>query len=243
MPSTSPTPQVASCPPTLTCRQPRPRAGSPSAAAWLPAWRRAGWLPPPCPDLLPSSPSPTADTPPPALQPLPARGRIHGLSHRGNGPSSRAASAQPPRQSAEEEEQAKEMINFLFLLKLSNRISGFPGQACQESSWQGGNPRKRGPYGSAAGHRGSIGPRAPFEGARLPPRWVGSPAWRGHSLQSGVGRGMLPDLVWGYPSWMSLFPPKKCRLGDRKAGFGLVCISCARGACAGDGSITHSGRC
>ena len=95
----------------------------------------------------------------------------------------------------EEEEQAKEMINFLFLLKLGNRISGAAGQACRESSWQGGNPRKRGPHGSAGGHRGSVGPRVPSGGARLPPRWVGSLARQSHLLQPGAGKGTLPDLV------------------------------------------------
>lgn len=95
----------------------------------------------------------------------------------------------------EEEEQVKEMINFLFLLKLSNRISGAAGQACRESSWQGGNPRKRGPCGSAGGHRGSMEPPVPFGGAQLPPLWVGSLARHGRSLQPDVRRGMLPDLV------------------------------------------------
>lgn len=127
-----PPPRVVSCP-APTCQQPRPRAGSRSAAAWL---RRAGRLPPRAPALLPRH------------RPRAQRGS--------NGQSGRAGSAQPPARAPveEAEEQVKEMINFLFLLKLGNRISGAAGQASRESSWQAGNPGERGPHGR---HRWTLG--------------------------------------------------------------------------------------
>lgn len=101
-----------------------------------------------------------------------------------------------PEEEEEEEEQVKEMIDFLFLLKLSNRISGAAGQARRESSWQGGNPRKRGPCRSAGGARGVNQTLLGVCG--FPPHThtgLGSPARQDHWLQPGVGRGILPDLI------------------------------------------------
>lgn len=104
----------------------------------------------------------------------------------------------------------KEMINFLFLLKLGNRISGAVSQAGRESSWHGNNPRKRGPRG---GHRGTVGPWVPFTGAQLPPLPGGIPSLgRGCCLTSF--RVALPACV---------FSTRECHLGYRKAGFGLLC--------------------
>lgn len=84
----------------------------------------------------------------------------------------------------EEEEQVKEMINFLFLLKLSNRISGAAGQACRESSWQGGNPRKRGPCGSAGGTGGQWNPRC-LLGVPSSPHSGWDP-WHGTAVRSSL---------------------------------------------------------
>lgn len=101
----------------------------------------------------------------------------------------------------------KEMINFLFLLKLGNRISGAVGQAGRESSWHGNNPRKRGPRG---GHRGIVGPWVPFAGAQLPPLLGGIPS---------LGRGCcLTSFRVTLPACVSI---RECHLGYRKAGFGL----------------------
>lgn len=91
------TPRTSSCPAPLTFRPPRPLAGSLSAAAW--------------------------PRPAPHQQPLPARGRLHGLSTAGSAP---RRFRQP--HAAVEEERAEDAINFFFLLQLGNRISGAAGQ-------------------------------------------------------------------------------------------------------------------
>lgn len=66
------------------------------------------------------------------------------------------------------------MINFLFLLKLSNRISGAAGQ---ESSWQGSNPRKTEPQGSTLGTGGQLDPGCLLGVHSSPPHWMCSLAW------------------------------------------------------------------
>lgn len=106
----------------------------------------------------------------------------------------------------------KEMINFLFLLKLGNRISGAVGQAGRESSWHGNNPRKRGPRG---GHRGMVGPWVPFVGAQLPPLPGGIPS---------LGRGCcLTSFRVALPACVSL-PPENVILGIEKQDLGCFAM-------------------
>lgn len=193
MPGTSPTPRVASCPPALTSRQPRPRAGSPSAAAWLPAPRPAGWLPPSTlprpPSLLPA----TGRRPPRHRSPYQpgaaSMGSATGDTVRAAGQHRLGRLRQPlqPEEEEEEEEQVKEMIDFLFLLKLSNRISGAAGQARRESSWQGGNPRKR----ALQECGGAQGVNQTLLGVRgFPPHthWVGVPGTAGPLAPAWCGQ-------------------------------------------------------
>lgn len=199
-------------------------------------------------------PAPTS-CPPPQLRPLtPRHGSPYqpGVGSMGSAVMVRVASRHrlgrlcellQQEEEEEEEEQVKEMINFLFLLKLGNRISGAAGQACWESSWQGGNPRKRGPCGSAGGHRGSIGPWVPFGGSTAPHPTTGAPSTAGLLAPAWYGHRDAASPHLGLPCLDVAFPTQKYHLGDRKAGFGLVGMSCTWEARAGDRSSPGSRRC